>query len=206
MPTVRRVRPSDLLSLNLCNLDSYTENYDLNFYLTYLMKWPSLFQCVEEDGGKIVAYIMGKLESSPPNHPTLSPLPWHGHITILTVSPPYRRLGYAKLLTSSLERSCNQSSAWFVDLYVRASNTLAIEMYRKMGYSVFRRVVQYYSDDPNADGEGEGEEEKKEEKEGGSGMRGEDAFDMRKPLDRDKERKHVRENGEEFRVSPEDVY
>lgn len=56
MPTVRRVRPTDLLSLNLCNLDSYTENYDLTFYLTYLMKWPSLFQCVEEDGGKIVAY------------------------------------------------------------------------------------------------------------------------------------------------------
>lgn len=56
MPTVRRVRPSDLLSLNLCNLDSYTENYDLTFYLTYLMKWPSLFQCVEEDSGKIVAY------------------------------------------------------------------------------------------------------------------------------------------------------
>lgn len=56
MPTVRRVRPTDLLSLNLCNLDSYTENYDLNFYLTYLMKWPSLFQCVEEEGGKIVAY------------------------------------------------------------------------------------------------------------------------------------------------------
>ena len=56
MPTVRRVRPTDLLSLNLCNLDSYTENYDLNFYLTYLMRWPSLFQCVEEEGGKIVAY------------------------------------------------------------------------------------------------------------------------------------------------------
>lgn len=136
---------------------------------------------------------MGKLETSPPHHPTPNPLPWHGHITILTVSPPYRRLGYAKLLTSALERSCNQSSAWFVDLYARASNTLAIDMYKRMGYSVFRRVVMYYSDDPNGTSD-----------EGGGG--GEDAFDMRKPLDRDKERKHVRENGEEFRVSPEDVY
>ena len=134
--------------------------------------------------------VMGKLETSPPHHPY--PLPWHGHITILTVSPPYRRLGYAKLLTSSLERTCNQSSAWFVDLYVRASNKLAIDMYKKMGYSVFRRVVRYYSDDPNGTSGDEGG--------------GEDAFDMRKPLDRDKERKHVRENGEEFRVNPEDVY
>lgn len=208
MPTVRRVRPTDLLSLNLCNLDSYTENYDLNFYLTYLMTWPSLFQCVEEEeSGKIVAYIMGKLESSPPVHgtstSTRSPLPWHGHITILTVSPPYRRLGYAKLLTTSLEQRCNESAAWFVDLYVRASNRLAIEMYQKMGYSVYRRVVQYYSDDPN----GMAEEEEDGEGGGGGGGGGrEDAFDMRKPLDRDKERKHVRENGEDYRVSAEEVY
>jgi len=55
MATVRRVRPGDLFKLNLCNLDTYTENYDLNFYLTYLMKWPSLFQCIEEHG-KIVGY------------------------------------------------------------------------------------------------------------------------------------------------------
>lgn len=55
MATVRRVRPGDLLKLNLCNLDALTENYDLNFYLTYLMTWPSLFQCIEEHG-KIVGY------------------------------------------------------------------------------------------------------------------------------------------------------
>jgi N-terminal acetyltransferase B complex catalytic subunit len=48
-------------------------------------------------------------------------------------------------------------------------------------YSVYRRVVNYYND-------------------------GEDAFDMRKPLSRDKDRKHVRENGEEFRVTGDDVW
>ena len=55
MATIRRVRPGDLFKLNLCNLDTLTENYDLNFYLTYLMRWPSLFQCIEEHG-KIVGY------------------------------------------------------------------------------------------------------------------------------------------------------
>jgi N-terminal acetyltransferase B complex catalytic subunit len=63
-------------------------------------------------------------------------------------------------------------------------------MYLKMGYSVYRRVVNYYSDDPT----------------GMSGHDGEDALDMRKPLSRDKDRKWVRENGETFEVSPEDVY
>lgn len=65
MPAVRRVQPSDLFHLNLCNLDPYTENYDLSFYLKYLMQWPSLFFCLEEKG-QIVGYIIGKVESSPP--------------------------------------------------------------------------------------------------------------------------------------------
>nr|XP_019011572.1 n-acetyltransferase 5 [Kwoniella pini CBS 10737]OCF50353.1 n-acetyltransferase 5 [Kwoniella pini CBS 10737] len=33
-------------------------------------------------------------------------------------------------------------NAWFVDLFVRCNNTRAIEMYEKMGYSVYRRVVE----------------------------------------------------------------
>jgi len=35
---------------------------------------------------------------------------------------------------------------------------------------------------------------------------GEDAFDMRKPMSRDKNRECVREDGENVRVSPEDVW
>lgn len=64
MPVIRRVKPSDLFHLNLCNLDPYTENYDISFYLGYLMKWPSLFFCLEEND-QIVGYIIGKVESSP---------------------------------------------------------------------------------------------------------------------------------------------
>ena len=48
--------PEDLFSLNLTNLDPLTENYDLHFYLTYLMKWPSLFNVVEDADGKIIGY------------------------------------------------------------------------------------------------------------------------------------------------------
>ena len=32
--------------------------------------------------------------------------------------------------------------AWFVDLFVRCNNERAVEMYERMGYSVFRRVVE----------------------------------------------------------------
>lgn len=137
--------------------------------------------------------VLGKLESSPysppitPYSPTTTGaqypnyLPWHGHITALTVAPSARRLGHASALSSALERSSDAADAWFVDLFVRASNEIAKELYRKMGYSVYRRVKDYYND-------------------------GEDAFDMRKPLGRDKGRGTVREGGEGVEVTAEDVW
>lgn len=135
---------------------------------------------------------MGKLEASP-SYLQYTPhsLPWHAHITALTVSPSARRLGLARVLSQSLERAGDEGAAYFVDLFVRASNAIAIGLYRGLGYSVFRRVVQYYSDNA-APGAEQGA--------------GEDAFDMRKPLSRDVERRHVREGGESFEVRPEDVW
>ncbi|RAL00505.1 peptide alpha-N-acetyltransferase complex B subunit NAT3 [Aspergillus ibericus CBS 121593] len=189
MSSIRRMSPTDLLSLNLTNLDPLTENYDLGFYLNYLMRWPSLFSSVQDRQEGIVGYIMGKLEEQPATmrhseHYT----PWHGHITVLTVAPAWRRLGHASRLTERLEQGSDINDAWFVDLYVRAGNKVAVGMYKGMGYSVFRRVVNYYSDDPT-----------------GFSDSGEDAFDMRKPCSRDKKLQHIRENGENFLVDPIDV-
>lgn len=47
----------------------------------------------------------------------------------------------------------NVYSAYFVDLFVRISNTLAINMYNTFGYSVYRRVIGYYSGEEDAFGE-----------------------------------------------------
>lgn len=45
-----------------------------------------------------------------------------------------------------LERVTNSVyHGYFVDLYVRVSNEIAIRMYEGMGYTVYRRVVEYYS-------------------------------------------------------------
>ena len=48
-----------------------------------------------------------------------------------------------------------------MDLFVRVSNETAVNMYKRMGYSVYRKVIDYYSEPT------------------------EDAFDMRKALPRD---------------------
>ncbi|KAI5195183.1 acyl-CoA N-acyltransferase [Aureobasidium subglaciale] len=195
MSSVRPMTPADLLKFNPCNLDHLTETYNIGFYLDYFSKWPELCMVIEGRHGEIEGYILGKVEASPyaaphtpynPAHPAYTTqypnyLPWHAHITCLTVSPSSRRLGHATALSSSLESIGNRQNAWFVDLFVRVENTAAIELYKKMGYSVYRRIVDYYND-------------------------GSDAFDMRKPLARDVEGKTVREGGEEIRVDPGEVW
>ncbi|CAG8532515.1 19565_t:CDS:2 [Gigaspora rosea] len=102
---------------------------------------------------------------------------WHGHVTAITVASEYRRIGLAdgmmKLLESVSDKIYN---GYFVDLFVRVSNTVAIGMYKKFGYSVYRRVIGYYSSGDNNE---------------------EDAFDMRKPLPRDVNKESIIENGEQ---------
>ncbi len=138
---------------------------------------------------------MGKTEGTGKN--------WHGHVTAITVAPEYRRLGLAEGMMNLLEQVSEKAyDCWFVDLYVRVSNSVAIDMYRKFGYSVYRRVRNYYA-----------------------GLTNEDAFgmknntrileylcvllfaivDMRKPLPRDTQKETIRENGENVFVNPEDL-
>jgi N-terminal acetyltransferase B complex catalytic subunit len=101
-----------------------------------------------------MGYVLGKAEGDGPL--------WHGHVSALTVAPAYRRLGLAKTLMEKFEDACVHTyNAYFVDLFVRSSNTLAIRMYEKFGYSTYRRVLGYYS-----------------------GELPEDALDMRKALPR----------------------
>lgn len=70
---------------------------------------------------------------------------WHGHVTAVTVAPEYRKQGLAKLLMNYLERVSENHRGFFVDLFVRASNNVAIGMYKKLGYNIYRTVNKYYS-------------------------------------------------------------
>lgn len=60
-------------------------------------------------------------------------LPWHAHITALTVSPAARRSGLATKLSEAIEVAGDEADAWFVDLFVRVENEAAIKLYKKMG-------------------------------------------------------------------------
>lgn len=107
----------------------------------------------------MMGYVMGKSEGKGSL--------WHGHVTAVTVAPEFRRLGLARQLMQSLEDTSEfVYNAYFVDLFVRKSNSLAISMYSNFGYATYRTVLDYYA----------GEE---------------DAHDMRKALPRDKTTKSM---------------
>jgi N-terminal acetyltransferase B complex catalytic subunit len=72
-------------------------------------------------------------------------------------------VGLANQLMEGLEEISDSKNCYFVDLFVRVSNKIAISFYNKLGYTVYRTVLQYYS-----------------------GEQDEDAYDMRKALTMDK--------------------
>ncbi|KAJ3128888.1 N(alpha)-acetyltransferase 20, NatB catalytic subunit [Nowakowskiella sp. JEL0407] len=161
MTSYRRFRADDLFKFNNVNLDPLTETYNFSFYFQYMAQWPDYFKVAESPSGTTMGYIMGKAEGTGKL--------WHGHVTALTVAPEYRRLGLADKFMNFLEEVSEKIyNAYFVDLFVRSSNAIAINMYHKFGYTVYRRVIDYYS-----------------------GPESEDAFDMRKALPRDVNKESV---------------
>ncbi|EKM82355.1 hypothetical protein AGABI1DRAFT_97371 [Agaricus bisporus var. burnettii JB137-S8] len=182
MSVLRPFKATDMFKFNNINLDIWTETYGIGFYLSYLSRWPDLCCVQESPNGQMMGYVLGKAEGAG--------IEWHGHVTAITVAPEYRRLGLARKMMNLLELVSDELyKGFFVDLYVRCANKVAVEMYEGMGYSVYRRVREYYGSLGNGRG----------------GRDDEDAFDMRKPLSRDPNRISVRPNGRDVIVSAQDV-
>ena len=100
--------------------------------LFHFLTTGNYFEAAESPDGSLMGYMLGKVEGEG----TL----WHGHVSAVTVAPAYRRLGLAKTLMDDLESKCiHMYNAYFVDLFVRASNELAIAMYQKLDYVTYRR-------------------------------------------------------------------
>ncbi|BGP46295.1 N-alpha-acetyltransferase 20 [Rhodotorula kratochvilovae] len=209
MSLLRPFSALDLFEFNAINLDVWTETYGVNYYLSYLMHWGDLFSVVESaggnakvnmsgagavsgarspgafgggEGGGLMGYVMGKTEGRGRD--------WHGHVSAITVSPQHRRLGLASMMMDLLEKVSEQEEGWFVDLFVRQSNDLAIGLYKSLGYMIYRRVRAYYG--------------------GGPGEKDEDAYDMRKSLPRDTEQVSIQlpggaTDGRDVVVGPEDI-
>lgn len=184
MFTYQPMSPEDIFSLDVANMDRKSENFTFEYYLYYLQNQPDHFitirrydpahryEKVVNTGGiapqgrgavvrpsslsmnPVIAYIFGKLEIKDQDQLCI-------HISGLTVSPSCRTNGLGSALLRYFHHNGNCARALFSDLFVRASNTVAIGFYERNGYCIYRRVMEYY------------------------GSPTEDAYDMRRPLDAD---------------------
>ncbi|KAI0663248.1 acyl-CoA N-acyltransferase [Cubamyces menziesii] len=143
---IRLARVEDLPGMQACNLQNLPENYTMKYYLYHALTWPQLSYVAEEDG-KIVGYILAKMEEDVADGDEP-----HGHVTSISVLRSYRRLGLAKrLMIQSQEAMATVYKAAYVSLHVRKSNRAALGLYRDtLGFTVKDIEKGYYADGEDA--------------------------------------------------------
>ncbi|CAG8638115.1 2934_t:CDS:2, partial [Paraglomus occultum] len=121
------------------------ENYQMKYYFYHALSWPQLSFVAEDLNGKIVGYVLAKMEEDPEDAP-------HGHITSLSVMRTYRRLGIAeKLMTQAQKSMVEAFNAQYVSLHVRKSNRAALQLYRDtLKFRIHDIEKKYYADGEDA--------------------------------------------------------
>lgn len=99
----------------------------MKYYLYHALSWPELLYVAEDDNGKIVGYVMAKMDDEDAEKEE----PAHGHITSISVLRSHRKLGIAtKLMRASQFAMKTIYDAQYCSLHVRVGNKAAIALYR----------------------------------------------------------------------------
>ena len=142
---IRCARTEDLLNMQHCNLLCLPENYQMKYYMYHGLSWPQLSYVAEDDQGKIVGYVLAKMEEEAEDDP-------HGHITSLAVKRSHRRLGLAQKLMDQTARAMVETfNAKYVSLHVRKSNRAALNLYTQaLKFQISEIEPKYYADGEDA--------------------------------------------------------
>uniref|UniRef100_A0A8H7Y0Z5 N-acetyltransferase domain-containing protein n=1 Tax=Psilocybe cubensis TaxID=181762 RepID=A0A8H7Y0Z5_PSICU len=145
---IRVMRVEDMMGMQACNLQNLPENYTMKYYMYHAMTWPSISYVAEDHKGRIVGYILAKMDEES-LEPGKEP---QGHVTSISVLRSYRRLGLAKkLMLQSQEAMSKVYRARYVSLHVRKSNRAALGLYRDtLGFTVKDIEKGYYADGEDA--------------------------------------------------------
>jgi len=145
MVSIRVATPEDLMNMQHCNLLCLPENYQMKYYFYHGLSWPQLSFVAESTKGKIVGYVLAKMEEESEEVP-------HGHITSLAVQRSHRRLGIAQKLMDQASRSMIECfNAKYVSLHVRKSNRAALNLYTNtLKFKISEIEPKYYADGEDA--------------------------------------------------------
>lgn len=145
---IREFKPSDLETVLLINKTCLPENYPAYFFMQHHVNFPKSFLIAENDE-KIVGYVMCRVEHGLLHTKKI----WgkKGHIISIAVIPEERHKGIGKaLMKKALEALKNVYKVDEYYLEVRVTNTVAINLYRKLGFSIVKRLKGYYLDGEDA--------------------------------------------------------
>lgn len=145
MVSIRQATVQDLLQIQTTNLWCLPENYQMKYYFYHLLSWPQLLWVAEDFDGKIVGYVLAKMEEDESQ-------PKHGHITSLSVLRTHRKRGIATaLMRRSQKEMADVFGSEYVSLHVRKSNRAAFHLYSvTLMYEVNDIEKGYYADGEDA--------------------------------------------------------
>ncbi|KAG7448314.1 acyl-CoA N-acyltransferase [Guyanagaster necrorhizus] len=146
---IRLARIDDLSGMQAANLINLPENYVMKFWMYHLLTWPQISFVAENGEGKIVGYVLAKIDDETTDANSAEV---HGHVNSISVLRSYRRLGLARrLMMLSQEAMLTVYNASYVSLHVRKSNKAAIGLYKDtLGFSVADIEKKYYGDGEDA--------------------------------------------------------
>lgn len=117
----------------------------MKYYFYHGLSWPQLSYVAEDEAGKIVGYVLAKMEENIDEVP-------HGHITSLATRRTHRRLGLAQKLMDQASRAMVECfGAKYVSLHVRVSNRAALHLYETiLKFKKDDVEAKYYADGEDA--------------------------------------------------------
>ena len=145
---IRRCTTEDLDDVIEVNEKELPEDYPYFFYKSILDSFPESFLVAQNKQGKIIAYIMWRVEKAP----SVNSLRYvsKGHLVSIAVSEDFRRKGVAKSLLINSMTAIKKYKIQEYVLEVRVSNYSAIKLYEKFNYKIESIKKNYYRDGENA--------------------------------------------------------
>jgi ribosomal-protein-alanine N-acetyltransferase len=145
---VRRFRPDDLDSVMHINQVCLPENYASYFFTELYGRFPETF-IVAEENGKIIGYVMCRIETGLPDFGLLG-ISKRGHIISIAVLPENQRGGIGTALMEEVMHGMRfyKAKEWFLE--VRVTNTPAVNLYKKFGFQTNKIAHGYYNDGEDA--------------------------------------------------------
>ena len=133
--TIKRMKPEDVDSVINIEEKAYgSHHWSKDSFLQELSNDLAWYYSLYNNMGELVAYAGT----------------WHileeAHITNIAVDINHKRKGYGEALLKRIIDDCYKEMIKYITLEVRVSNTAAINLYSKYGFSSFGKRKKYYQD------------------------------------------------------------